>query len=187
MLEVTVTQIRPGNYVNMERGIYEIVEYQHVKPGKGGAFVRLKMKHVENGSVLEKTLDGDASVSQVEVMEESSQFLFRAGDTCTFMKLQTFDQIELPITALGKQAGFLKADLEVKLVECEGRTLGIKFPNAVDLKVMETPPGVKGDTVTRGTKPATLETGFVVQVPLFINAGETIRLDTRTGDYVSRV
>ena len=103
------------------------------------------------------------------------------------MNLETFDQIELPVRLFESQVGFLKADIEVRLLDCEGKILGVKFPNAVELKVAETPPGVKGDTVSRGTKPATLETGFVTNVPLFINAGEIIRVETRTGEYVGRV
>jgi elongation factor P len=185
--EVKVTTVRPGNYVVVDGNISEVVEYQHVKPGKGGAFVRLKVKNAQNGAVLEKTLDADAKIKTVEVMDHAAQFLFRSGDRVTFMNLESFEQIEMPVSALGGREGFLKNELEVKLEDCEGKILGIKFPTTVELKVQETPPGVKGDTVTRGTKPATLETGFVVNVPLFINTGDMIRLDTRSGEYVERV
>jgi elongation factor P len=187
VLELSVTHIRPGNCVKLDRGIYEVTNYEHVKPGKGGAFVRLKLKHMENGTVLEKTLDADAQIAQVEVVDHKAQYLFKSGDICTFMNTETFDQVEMPMSAMGKQAGFLIPDIEVKLMECEGRILGISFPAMVDLKVTSTPPGVKGDTVSRGTKPATLESGFVVNVPLFINQGDTIRLDTRSGEYVERM
>jgi elongation factor P len=187
MLEVAVTTIRPGNYVQHDRGIYEVVSYEHVKPGKGGAFVRLKIKNLVNGAVLERTLDGDARVQQVEVEEHAAQFLFRSGETATFMNLETYDQIELPVKDLGGAEGYLKGDLEVKLLECEGKILSVKFPTTVELKVVSAPPGIKGDTASRATKQAELETGLIVNVPLFIEAGDTIRLDTRTGQYVERV
>lgn len=187
MLDLAVTHVRPGGYVALERGIYEVITYEHHKPGKGGAVVRLKLKHLDTGTTLEKTMDADAKVSVVEVSDEPAQFLFRGGDVATFMMLESFEQVELSVAALGGNAGYLKPDIEVKLVECEGKVLGVKFPNSVDLKVTDTPPGVKGDTVTRGTKPATMETGIVVQVPLFINPGEMIRVDTRSGEYVGRV
>ena len=186
MLDIAVTHIRPGNYMMVDRGIYEVTNYEHVKPGKGGAFVRLKLKNVQDGRVLEKTVDGDAKISQVEVDENKSQFLYRTGDTCTFMNIVTYEQVELQVSMFADRVGYLKADIEVKLMECEGKVLGIKFPNSVELKVTETGPGVKGDTVTRGTKAATFETGLVANVPLFINTGDVIRLDTRTGDYLER-
>lgn len=187
MTEVKVTTVRPGNYVVIDGNISEVVEYQHVKPGKGGAFVRIKIKNVQTGSVLEKTLDADAKIKTTEVMDQAAQFLFRSGDAVTFMNLENFEQIEMPVSRLGGREGFLKAELEVKLQDCEGKVMGVKFPTTVELKVQETPPGVKGDTVTRGTKPATVETGLVIQVPLFINTGDVIRLDTRSGEYVERV
>ncbi len=187
MLSVPVTSVRPGSYVRLDAGIYEIVEYQHVKPGKGGAFVRLKLKNMENGTVLEKTVNGDSKINQVEVTEQTAQFLYRAGDNFIFMNLENYEQIEMPKQSLGDQAGYLKPDVEVKMLHCEESMIGLTLPTTVDLKIVETPPGVKGDTVSRGTKPATMETGIVVQVPLFIATGETVRLDTRTGEYVERV
>lgn len=186
MLDVKVTNIRPGNYISMDRGIWEVTNYEHVKPGKGGAFVRIKIKNVQTGAALEKTIDGDGSVSQVETNDHPAQFLYKTGDMCTFMNLQSYEQVELPTSLFPDQAGFLKENIEVKLTECEDKYLGVKFPTTVVMKVVETPPGVKGDTVTRGTKQATLETGYVVNVPLFINAGEEIRVDTRSGGYVER-
>ena len=186
MLEVTVTHIRPGQHIQMDRGIWLVTNYEHVKPGKGGAFVRIKIKNVQTGAALEKTLDGDARVQQVETLDQVAQFLYRAGEICTFMNLETYDQVELPTSLFPEQAGFLKENIEVKLTECEGKILGVKFPTTVVLTVKETPPGVKGDTVTRGTKQAVMETGHVANVPLFINTGDALRIDTRTGDYVER-
>jgi len=187
MVEVGVTSLRSGNYIRIDRGIWAITNYEHVKPGKGGAFVRLKLKNVETGAALDKTMGGATKVTRVDVTEHAAQFLFRSGDTCTFMNLETYDQIELPVSSLDEKAGYLKSELAVKLLDCEGRILGVTFPITVDLKITETPPGVKGDTVSRSMKPATMETGIVVNVPLFIKAGDVIRLDTRTGEYVERV
>jgi elongation factor P len=119
--------------------------------------------------------------------EHAAQLQFRAGDVCTFMNMETFDQVEVPVSVFSSQAGFLKPEIEVKLLECEGKILGVKFPTSVQLKVVETPPGVKGDTVSRGTKQAKFDTGHVANVPLFINVGDMIKLDTRTGEYLERV
>jgi len=187
MLEVTATKIRPGNHISMDRGIWEVTSYEHVKPGKGGAFVRIKLKNVQTGAALEKTIDADGRVQEVEMEAHPAQFQFRAGDACTFMNMETYDQVEVPVSVFAAQAGFLKGDIEVKLLECEGKVLGVQFPTTVELKVVETPPGVKGDTVSRGTKQATFETGHVTNVPLFIDVGDVVRLDTRTGAYVERV
>ncbi len=187
MLEVGVTTIRPGNCLLFDRSIFEVVNYEHVKPGKGGAFVRLRMKNAEDGTVLEKTLDADAKVAQVEVIEHAAQYLYRAGEKYIFMNLESYEQTELVGEALGGRTEFLKPDIEVKLLECEGRLIGIELPNTVTLKVANTPPGVKGDTVSRGTKQATLETGFVVNVPLFINQGDEVKINTRSGEYLERV
>lgn len=187
MLSVPVTSVRPGMHLKLDSGIFTISEYQHVKPGKGGAFVRLKLKRLDDGSVLEKTVPGDSKVSRVEVSEQNAQFLYRAGDNFVFMNMETYEQIELPLSGLDKQAGYLKPDVEVKMLQCEGTMMGIELPTTVDMKVIETPPGLRGDTVSRVTKPATLETGLVVQVPLFVNTGEMIRLDTRSGEYLERV
>ena len=186
MLEVSATTVRPGNYLFVDRGIFELVNYEHVKPGKGGAFVRLRMKNLQSGAVLEKTYDADAKVSQVEVNEHQAQYLYRQGEKFVFMNLDTYDQTEFGDAELGSQAGYLKPDIEVKVLTCEERFIGVRLPTTVELKVSETPPGVKGDTVSRGTKQATLETGIKVNVPLFINPGDTIKLDTRTGDYLER-
>lgn len=186
MLEVPVTTIRPGNHLSVDRAVFEVVSYEHVKPGKGGAFVRLRIKNVETGAVMEKTFGGDTRVSQVEVAEHAAQYLYQAGEKYVFMNLETYEQVEIPGDALKELKGYLKPDIEVSIIECEGRMLGVEMPITVELEVRETPPGIKGDTVARGTKPATLETGFVVQVPLFISNGDRIKLDTRTGEYIER-
>ena len=186
MLSIKVTAIRPGNHIALDRGIWEVTNYEHVKPGKGGAFVRIKIKNVQTGSALEKTLDGDAAVQMVETVDRPATFLYKTGELCTFMNLESYDQVELPTSLFPDQVGFLKENIEVRLTECEEKILGVKFPTTVVLKVTETPPGVKGDTVTRGTKQATFETGYVTNVPLFINTGDDLRIDTRTGDYVER-
>lgn len=186
MLDVSATTVRPGNYLSLDRGIWELINYEHVKPGKGGAFVRLRMKNMQTGAVLEKTYDADAKVTRCEVEEHQAQYLYRQGEKFVFMNLETYDQTEFGDAELGSNAGYLKPDIELKVLTCEDKLLGVRLPITVILKVVETPPGVKGDTVSRGTKQATLETGIKVNVPLFINTGDSIKLDTRTGDYLER-
>ena len=139
MLEVTSTTIRPGNHVLLDRGIWEVTNYEHVKPGKGGAFIRIKLKNVQTGAALDKTIDADARIQRVEMEEHAAQFQFRAGDTATFMNMETYDQVEIPVSLFESQVGFLKGDIEVKLLECEGKILGVKFPTSVTLKVVDTP------------------------------------------------
>jgi len=136
--------------------------------------------------VLEKTYDADAKVVRCEVEEHQAQYLYRQGDKFVFMNMENYEQTEFGDAELGTSTGYLKQDIELKVLTCEDKFIGIRLPITVILKVAETPPGVKGDTVSRGTKQATLETGIVVNVPLFINAGDSIKLDTRTGDYLER-
>lgn len=187
MLDVSATSVRPGNHLSLDRGVWAVVNYEHVKPGKGGAFVRIKLKNIQTGAVLEKTLDADAKVQQVEVEEHPAQYLYRAGDKYVFMNLESYEQTELGEDELGGEHGYLKPDIEVKFLECEGKLMGVSLPITVQLKIVETPPGVKGDTVSRGTKQAVLETGIKVNVPLFLDNGDVIKLDTRTGEYLERM
>ena len=128
MLEVPATTIRPGNYISMDRGTFEVVTYHHVKPGKGGAFVRLRIKNVETGAVMEKTLGGESRVSRVEVTERRAQYLYQSGDKYVFMNLENYEQAEIPANSLAEQKGYLKPEIEITLVECEGRMLGIEMP-----------------------------------------------------------
>jgi elongation factor P len=176
-----------GMVIRKDGKLYSIVEFLHVKPGKGGAFVRSKLKEVTSGRVLDVTWRAGEKVDDVRLERRKTQFLYK-DDQYHFMKLDDYDQLSLTAEAIGEdKAQFLKDGLEVEMLFDGDTPVIIELPNFVELTVVKTDPGVKGDTVSGGSKPATLETGAVVQVPLFIDEGETLRIDTRTGAYVSRV
>jgi elongation factor P len=176
-----------GMVIRRDGRLYSIVEFLHVKPGKGGAFVRSKLKEVKSGKVLDVTWRAGEKVDDVRLERRKSQFLYR-DDQFHFMKLDDYEQLSLTAEAIGEEkAQFLKDGLEVEMLFDGDTPVIIELPNFVELTVVKTDPGIKGDTVAGGSKPATLETGAVVQVPLFIDEGETLRIDTRTGQYVSRV
>jgi len=167
--------------------LFQIVEFQHVKPGKGGAFVRTKLRNFKTGGVVDKTFRAGEKVEQAMVNRRSMQYLYNDGSDYVFMDTETYEQISLPASFLQDETKFMKENMNVLIAMHEGQALGIELPTAVELEVTHTEPGVKGDTASGGTKPATLETGAVVQVPLFINVGDMIKVDTRTGDYITRV
>ena len=176
-----------GMVLRKDGKLYSIIEFLHVKPGKGGAFVRSKLKEVKTGRVLEVTWRAGEKVDDVRLERRKTQFLYK-DDQFHFMKLDDYEQLSLTAEAIGEdKAQFLKDGLEVEMLFDGDTPVIIELPNFVELEVVRTDPGVKGDTVSGGSKPATLETGAVVQVPLFIDEGETLRIDTRTGAYVSRV
>jgi len=166
--------------------ICEIVEYQHVKPGKGHAFVRSKLKNLETGAVLEHTFRASEKVEQIITETKKMQYLYRDDTSFIMMNLDTYEQIPVSEDIIGDKAAFLKEGSEVSVTEGEGKILSIKFPTTVDLKVTHCDPGVAGDTVQGGTKPVTVETGAVIQVPLFINKNDILKIDTRTGEYIER-
>ena len=180
------TAFRNGYTIRMEGAIYEIVDFQHVKPGKGVAFVRTRLKNVETGAVLDRTFRSGDKVDEVRIEKREMQFLYSEGDTYHFMDLETYDQTAIPKAAMGASANLLLENGSAYVLVAEGRTIGVELPNFVELKVTFTEPGVKGDTASGATKPATLETGATVSVPLFVNQGEVLKIDTRTGDYVER-
>lgn len=163
-----------------------IIDFQHVKPGKGGAFVRTKLKNAKTGRVLEKTFRAGEKVEQARLDRRNMQYLYSDGTTYTFMDTQSYEQDELSGEFIGDNALYLKENMEVQVVFHSGNAIGIDLPLSVELAVKETTAGIKGDTVQGGTKPATLETGATVNVPMFIDVGETIKVDTRTGDYLER-
>jgi elongation factor P len=176
-----------GMVLRREGKLFMIVEFLHVKPGKGGAFVRSKLKEITTGRVLDVTWRAGEKVDAVRLEREKAQFLY-ADDFLHFMKLTDYEQLALSREALGEdKVRFLKEGLEVEMLLDEGTPVVVELPNFVELRIVTTDPGVKGDTVSGGTKPATLESGAVVQVPLFIQEGEVVKIDTRTGQYVSRV
>jgi elongation factor P len=162
------------------------VEFQHVKPGKGGAFVRTKLKNVRTGAVVDRTYRADEKLEQAIIDKREMQFLYRDGGDYVFMDTVSYDQVQVPRDSLGDTANYLKEGDGVYLQMHGSEIVGVDLPAAVELTVTETEPGVQGDRVSGARKPATLETGLVVQVPLFVNPGESIRVDTRTGEYLTR-
>jgi elongation factor P len=183
----STAEFRKGLKIEIEGKPYLIVDFQHVKPGKGGAFVRTKLKNMINGRVIDQTFRSGEKVGRPDMEEKEMQFLYREGDNFVFMDNVTFDQVYLSKDQIGEQTQFLQENINIKLLYYNKEPLGLELPNFVELEVTATEPGFKGDTATGGNKPATLETGAVIQVPLFISEGDRIRVDTRTGNYMERV
>jgi elongation factor P len=184
---ISTNQFKNGTHIEVDGTVFRIVEFQHVKPGKGGAFVRSKLKRVGDGAVIDKTFKAGEKFRPVRTESRKMQFLYDSGDSAVFMDNTNYDQAEIPKSVVEDALRWVPPNSDVDLLFVDGRTTGANPPSAVDLAVTATDPGVKGDTASGGgTKPATLETGVVVQVPLFIEKGERVRVDTRSGEYVSR-
>ncbi len=181
------TNFRNGFTLRLDGALFSIVEFQHVKPGKGGAFVRTRLKNMSTGAVIDRTFRSGDKVEEIRVERREMQFLYSDTGTFHFMDSETYEQIGLDAALLGDSAGLLQESENAFVMVVEGRPIGVELPNFVNLKVAHTEPGVKGDTATGAVKPATLETGAVVSVPLFVNQGDTLKIDTRTGGYVERV
>ncbi|MDQ3866245.1 MAG: elongation factor P [Actinomycetota bacterium] len=173
-------------HVQIDGQVWRIVEFQHVKPGKGGAFVRTKLKSVDTGAVVDRTFRAGEKMPRVHTETKSVQYLYDAGDDVVFMDEATYDQIQLRRRDVEDDLAFLQPSSSVQLLTVDGRPAGIQLPASVELAVTETEPGVRGDTVSNVTKPATLETGAVVQVPLFVNVGDRVKVDPREARYISR-
>ena len=186
-MPISTADFRTGLTIETAGELYSIVEFQHVKPGKGGAFVRTKLRNLRTGAVTDKTFRAGERMEQAMIQRRPMQFLYRGGNDLVFMDMETFDQTTLSIGQVGDGVGYLKPDLEVTVTMYEDELLGVELPHSVDLKVTKTDPGLRGDTATGGSKPATLESGAVVTVPLFLNEGDVIRVDTRSGKYLERV
>lgn len=184
---ISTNDFRTGVKIEVDGELYSVIEFQHVKPGKGAAFVRTKLRNLRTGAVIERTFRAGEKVPQVRVERREMQYLYNDGENYVFMDTSNFEQLSLSRDKLEEQARFLKDDMLVYVLLYEGETIGVELPNFVDLKVVHTEPGVRGDTATGGSKSATLETGAVVQVPLFIEEGDVVRIDTRTGEYIERV
>jgi elongation factor P len=184
-MQVSTAEFRKGLKIELDGQPYNIVDFQHVKPGKGGAFVRTKLKHLRLGRVVDRTFRAGEKVGLVDYEQRSMQYLYK-DDNFHFMNLQTYEQIALDPDVVGEAANWLKETMEVDVFIINGEPAGVDVPNFVELEVVRTDPGVRGDTASGGSKPATLETGAVVQVPLFIDQGEILRIDTRTGAYIER-
>lgn len=184
---ISTAQFKNGMTIEIDGTIYQIVEFQHVKPGKGGAFVRTKLKNYRTGAVIDKTFRAGESVEQARVNRRPMQYLYSDGSGYVFMDTETYDQISIPESTLTEEKKYLKENMNVLVAIYEGEALGVELPTAVELEITHTEPGVKGNTASGATKPATLETGVVVQVPLFVNVGDIVKVDTRTGGYITRV
>ena len=182
----TTNDLKNGMVLNIEGQLWSIVEFQHVKPGKGPAFVRTKMKNVESGKVVDKTFNAGTKVETANVDKRTMQYLYNDGTSYVFMDVTTFDQTEVSPEVMGDTVGFLLENQEAVVATNEGRVLFVELPASVELLVQHTDPGLQGDRSSGGTKPATLETGKVVQVPLFVNVGDKLKVDTRSGDYITR-
>ncbi|SDM80721.1 translation elongation factor P (EF-P) [Fictibacillus solisalsi] len=183
---ISVNDFRTGLTIEVDGGIWQVMEFQHVKPGKGAAFVRSKLRNLRTGSIQEKTFRGGEKVAKAHIENRRMQYLYASGDTHTFMDNETYEQTELSSAQLEHELKFLLENMVVQIMQYQGETIGVELPNTVELEVTETEPGIKGDTASGGSKPATLETGLIVQVPFFINQGDRLIIDTRSGDYVSR-
>ena len=184
---VTAGDFRNGMTFDMDGDVYQIIEFQHVKPGKGAAFVRAKLKNVINGGVVEKTFRPTEKFPQARIERQDMQYLYSDGDLYNFMNMETYDQIALNKETIGDALKFVKENEMVKICSHNGNVFAVEAPLFVELEVTETEPGFKGDTAQGATKPATVETGATVNVPLFVNTGDKIKIDTRSGEYLSRV
>lgn len=183
---ISVNDFKTGLTIEVENNIWQVIEFQHVKPGKGAAFVRSKLRNLRSGNIQEKTFRAGERVSRAHIENKTMQYLYVSGDIHSFMDTTTYEQIEMQTSQIEHELQFIKENMEVSLITYEGEILGIDLPNNVQLEVAETEPGLKGDTVSGGSKSATLETGLVVQVPLFINQGEVLSISTADGKYISR-
>jgi elongation factor P len=186
-MAISTNDLKNGMSLDLPDGLFAVVEFQHVKPGKGGAFVRTKLKNVRSGAVVERTFRADEKVEQAVIDKREMQYLYRDGDQYVFMDNVSYEQLHVEPVSLGDSTKFLKEG-DSAVVQLYGvEIVGVDLPAAVELTIADTDPGVQGDRVSGAKKPATLETGHVVQVPLFVNAGDRVRVDTRSGEYITRV
>ena len=183
---VNVNDFKTGMSIKQEGNIYSVVDYQHVKPGKGAAFVKAKLKNLRSGAIIEITFNSSVKVELAHIEKRDMQFLYSQGDTYYFMNMETYDQIEVKESQLGDDKKYLKENLVLNIISYEGEILGLQLPDKIEMVVTKTEPGVKGNTTNNAMKDAVLETGMTVKVPLFINEGETIIVSTKDGKYQSR-
>jgi elongation factor P len=186
-MSVSTNDLKNGMTVDLPEGLFSVVEFQHVKPGKGGAFVRTKLKNVRTGAVVERTYRADEKLEQAIIDKREMQYLYRDGEHYVFMDNTTYDQMHVDAVALGTATRFVKEGDSAVLQMYGSEIVGVDLPAAVELTITETEPGVQGDRSSGGRKPATVETGLGVQVPLFVNIGDRIKVDTRSGEYITRV
>jgi elongation factor P len=184
---ISTNQFRNGNAIRVDGKRFTILYFQHVKPGKGGAFVRTRLRNIDTGAVVEKTFRAGEKLESVRTESRPMTYLYRDGDLLYFMDAETFEQIAIQEDVVGEATGYIVPNGTVSVLSADGEVVSVEPPAHVDLEVADTDPGLKGDTATGGSKPATLETGLVVQVPLFVNVGDRVRVDTRTDEYLTRV
>jgi elongation factor P len=186
-MTISTNQFKNGTHIEIDGKIWKIIEFQHVKPGKGGAFVRTKLRRIEDGSVIDRTFRAGEKFRPVRTESKRMQYLYDSGDSAVFMDSQSYEQIEIPTESLGDSMRWVLPNAEVEVLFVDERPSDVQVPSAIEMKVTQTDPGLKGDTASGGgNKPATLESGVVVQVPLFVEEGDMVRVDTRSGEYVAR-
>ena len=186
-MSISTNQFRNGNHIEVDGTIFKILEFQHVKPGKGGAFVRTKLRRASDGNVIDRTFRAGEKFRSVRTEVRRMQFLYRDGTDAHFMDTESYDQLAIPESVLSDALRWIKESDEVELLYIDAQPADVQIPSAIDLSVTETEPGLRGDTASGGgSKPAVLETGARIQVPLFVNIGDVVRVDTRSGQYVSR-
>ena len=183
---ISTNEFKTNVTVTIDGDAWQVVEFQHVKPGKGAAFVRAKMRNLCTGAVIERTFNAGERLPEAHIDRRDMQYLYLDGEKYVFMDNENYEQMELTKEQIGSGINFLKENMPVKVVVYETRILGVELPNTVELTVVKTDPGIRGDTATGGSKPAPMDTGYVVKVPLFINEGDVLQIDTRSGDYIAR-
>jgi elongation factor P len=187
MPAITTNDLKNGITLQLDNGLFQVVEFQHVKPGKGGAFVRTKLRNLKSGNMLERTFNAGIRVEQAILDRADMQFLYRDGDDYVFMDTATYDQMTVTPVALGDAADYMTESMMAQIAVYQGEIVSVDIAASVELEIAETEPGIQGDRSTGGRKPATLQTGKIIQVPLFINTGDKVKVDTRTGEYMTRV
>ena len=187
MPAISTNDLKNGITLEIDGGLFTVIEFQHVKPGKGGAFVRTKLRNLRAGNVFEKTFNAGVKVEQAILDKRDMQYLYKDGDDFVFMDTESYDQMHVAPVALGDAADYLVESAMVIMAIYNGEIVSVEIPASAELEVTETEPGVQGDRVSGARKPATLQTGKVIQVPLFVNIGDKVKVDTRTGDYITRV
>lgn len=183
---ISVNDVRNGTTIEIDGNVFQVIEFLHVKPGKGAAFVRTKLKNVRTGGVVETTFRAGEKVAKAQIDRREFQYLYSGQGSWAFMNTESYEQIELTDEQIGDAKNYLLENMMVQIAEWKGNIIGVDMQNTVELKVVETEPGFKGDTATGATKAAKLETGYTVNVPLFINLGDVLKIDTRTGEYLGR-
>ena len=183
---VNTNQFKNGMHIEVDGGVWRIVAFQHVKPGKGGAFVRTKLKNLDSGAVVDRTCRAGEKFQRMHTEVKSAQYLYDSGDDVVFMEDETYKQFSLPRKSVAEDLEFIPPSTSIQILTVDGKPAGLQLPASIELAVAETEPGVKGDTVSNVTKPAKLETGAVIQVPLFVGSGDRIKVDPREGRYISR-